>query len=240
MLSSSILESPRSAFKKCMNGVPKNADARLCCAALLNCVVSCGTTGQPEVQAESFQALRLLLTRLSLEQRETALNYHPTAGDLKVFAGTPLFLAAKLNLPDVARLLMEEGNGARMSLPWDGVTPIEIAMRMNSNAVLAVFEEAIRSLEDRHGWDVAEKAIQRIALDRRVRASSSASATASSSSIVGFVSSAVDSRRQESPTAFAARSRGLVGTSKKADRKSSSSSQQRPKRMRIRIGTSGE
>jgi uncharacterized membrane protein YgcG len=152
--SSSIIASPNSAYKKCINGIPACADARLCCAALLNCVVSCGATGQPDVQNEAFQALRLLLTQLSLEQRESALNYCPSDDDLKVFAGTPLFLAAKLNLPDVARLLIDESNGAQIAFAWNGVTPLEIALRMKSHEVLAVFEEAIGVLEDVYGADL--------------------------------------------------------------------------------------
>ena len=68
------------------------------CTALLNCVVACGSK---VTEDDSFDKLRELMDALSQETLNEALNYDPK-GDKEALAklsGTPLFLAAKVNVP---------------------------------------------------------------------------------------------------------------------------------------------
>uniref|UniRef100_A0A7S2FHQ9 Uncharacterized protein n=1 Tax=Florenciella parvula TaxID=236787 RepID=A0A7S2FHQ9_9STRA len=147
----SLLVSPRSAWKRCMQDA-EDIDAKTACTALLNCVVACGSK---VTEDDSFDKLRELMDALSQETLNEALNFDPK-GDKEALAklsGTPLFLAAKLNLDGVAEVLIE--HGASMVHKWKGVTPLQIAMTKKSDAVMVVFEAQIRSLEEGPNSDLA-------------------------------------------------------------------------------------
>lgn len=140
------LLSPRSAFKRCMEGT-SDVDPILACTALLNCVVACGASDS-DLKIDSLLKLANLLDVLDKAGAvHDGLNFVRVGDDekSKKISGTPLYLAAKLNLPEAAELLM--GRGASMVHRWNGLTPIEIAIEKKSTDVLVFFYDKIRELE---------------------------------------------------------------------------------------------
>lgn len=140
-----LLVSPLSAFKRCIEAASSDepVELRLHVTALLNCVVACG---DPLTSEDAVMKMRQLLAQLD-EQELTAdvLNFAPEPIDEKKMSGTPLFLAAKLDLDEAADVLLL--HGASVVHKWKGVTPLQVAIEKKSEAVLRLFEEYIAQLE---------------------------------------------------------------------------------------------
>jgi len=136
-MADSILRQVGSPFKKTLDKINsgERAPAKLSCQALADAVVACASD---ESALDSLDDL--------LKTGQVAVNYEV---DLKADAdmqGTPLYLAAKLDLPKAAEILL--AHGASMVHAFDGETPLAIAMRLKHADVLAVFFERVKELED--------------------------------------------------------------------------------------------
>ena len=84
--------------------------------------------------------------------------------------GTPLYLAAKLDLHDCARILLE--HGASMVHPFEGETPLEVALRLKHEDVSELFFGSARSRKApeclrrgrQEGRGISRAAISRLSL----------------------------------------------------------------------------
>ena len=111
-----------------------NRWAKLSCQALADCVVACSS---------DKGALQSLSDLLETEQVTTDYTASAEDGDMQ---GTPLYLAAKLDLHDAAQILLE--HGASMVHPFEGETPLEVALRLKHEDVSELFFERIRGLQE--------------------------------------------------------------------------------------------
>lgn len=138
-----ILRGPGSPFKRMLDkissgkGVPAaelGKWAKISCQALADCVVAC---------ASDDKALHSLRDLLNTEQVTTDYVIRPEDNAMQ---GTPLYLAAKLDLAAAAEILLD--HGASMVHPFEDETPIECAMRLKHTTITELFFSRIRDLQD--------------------------------------------------------------------------------------------
>lgn len=115
-------------------------DLQLSCRALCDCVIACAAAKGSEGKKSALDDLEELL----MGDARKGLTYKPN-GDL---SGTPLHLAAMLDCPEAAGVLVDKG--ASLVAKFDDVTPLEAAIKHNSKQTLAVLLGRIQDLEQQH------------------------------------------------------------------------------------------
>jgi len=118
------------------------------CRALCDAVLSVSAAQKNAVEeAETLAELEELLSGPA----KVGVKFMPRTKkdarteDEKKLSGTPLFLAATLDCAKAAELLLNAG--ASLATPFDGVTPLEAAVKHGSRATLDLFLKRIATLE---------------------------------------------------------------------------------------------
>jgi len=120
-------------------------DAVLAFRAVCDAVISVAAAADADAKAAELRDLDELIRRAPggvVSSAPASL----TGEERAKIAGTPLFLAASLDCPEAARSLLAAG--ARVTAPFDGVTPLEAAFKHKSTRVAELFLEKLARLEE--------------------------------------------------------------------------------------------
>jgi hypothetical protein len=125
----------------------QNTSAKMSCQVLCDRVVACGQPGMTaNDKQEKIAVLKSVFATLQSNQIGPAMNYSP-AGD-KTTGGTPLYLAAKLNMPAAADFFLDHGASMVRRDPDSGMSPLEVAEACQSSSVLDMFVDRVSKLEN--------------------------------------------------------------------------------------------
>lgn len=139
-----LLATPTKVLAKLRTKSGKNTVAKAkWLRALCNCVISAADGVDGAEDSASIGLLEELL-------RQDCVD--PNCDEDKILAmlgGTPLHIACKLDAPQATRTLLAAG--ASMVTPWEGITPIELALQQKGGKCAAVLFEQIAYLERQAG-----------------------------------------------------------------------------------------
>ena len=126
------------------------ADAKARCQVLLDHVLACGLPGTAGERQKKVLALRNIIATMEEDEAASAMNYiDEDENEDGGAAGTPLFLAAKLNVPAAAEAMLNRGASMVRRPPEDGgMSPLEAAEAFQSIDVLDLFLDRIATLEN--------------------------------------------------------------------------------------------
>jgi len=121
-----------------------DADRQLSCRALCDVVIAWSAAKTTEDKAKALAELEGLLDG----EARKGVTYEASkdVGDDQRLSGTPLHLAAMLDCPDAAKVLIDKGE-ASIVARFEGITPIEAAIKHNSTKTLGVLLDRIAELE---------------------------------------------------------------------------------------------
>ena len=122
---------------------PKNGTIRCVMALLLTSLLAHSGRGR---FSSAIAVLKSVFATLQSNQIGPAMNYS-SAGD-KTTGGTPLYLAAKLNMPAAADFFLDHGASMVRRDPDSGMSPLEVAEACQSSSVLDMFVDRVSKLEN--------------------------------------------------------------------------------------------